>query len=298
MHYSLSLILQHKCSFFNVNFSVHKHDIYDLLKMIEPYIDTLRTNCTHCPLHSDYITVAECTYLIVLNKENQLTTAVDLSVYSNNQQLRLYDCIKINKMNPLRPSIIFPFNDDTDNSYFTLLRKSLITYTETIHTSIIVLEKNQFSNTFSQERNSTPMLINNSINLDIPNDHYNNYFISKSKSINPSKMIKSNYAIQAHAQISLNSSDQRIQRCILFVTKTITSDSLHQGYIRSSVRGNRNTDILFFNIGGDYRYCPQKGGHHQRNTVAILIDTNNLTYTIRCKDFHCDNTNLLWKSID
>ncbi|CAF4500453.1 unnamed protein product, partial [Rotaria socialis] len=57
-----------------------------------------------------------------------------------------------------------------------------------------------------------------------------------------------------------------------------------QGYISACVRGKYISDIFFFNIAGEYRFCTRKGSHHQRNTTVILIDIKNETYSIQCKD--------------
>ena len=61
---------------------------------------------------------------------------------------------------------------------------------------------------------------------------------------------------------------------------------------------NYNEDLLFFNIGGKYRFCPHKRTHHQHNTTAILIDMQNHTYCTRCKDPDCNSSFLLWNSIE
>ncbi|CAF4343459.1 unnamed protein product [Rotaria sp. Silwood2] len=76
------------------------------------------------------------------------------------------------------------------------------------------------------------------------------------------------------------------------------SDQIHQGYIRSCNRGDKNNNILFFNIGGNYRFCPQIRAHHQNNTTAILIDTKKLTYSIRCTDSQCNNKFLTWNMLE
>ena len=69
------------------------------------------------------------------------------------------------------------------------------------------------------------------------------------------------------------------------------------GYIHSCISGTKNNNILFFNISGNYRFCPKKGDHHQNNSVSIIIDTKKLTYAIRCKDVQCDNSVLIWNLI-
>ncbi len=78
----------------------------------------------------------------------------------------------------------------------------------------------------------------------------------------------------------------------------ITKDNNHIGRIQSCVQGNRNTNKLFFNITGNYRFCPKIGTHHKRNFTAIIIDMSNNTFAIRCKDTQCDNTSLTWHFID
>ena len=103
-------------------------------------------------------------------------------------------------------------------------------------------------------------------------------------------------------QKSSNNNSNHIEyeqgKFIQFLESLIKSDPNHQGYISSCVRGSYNNQLLFFNIGGNYRYCPRKGTHHQNNSVAILIDTKRLTYAIRCKDPQCDNTFITWTAIN
>jgi len=84
---------------------------------------------------------------------------------------------------------------------------------------------------------------------------------------------------------------------IPFINKMITQDNNHVGRIHSSVQGNRKTNKLFFNITGNYRFCPKIKTHHKRNSIAIIIDVSNNTFAIRCKDAQCDNTSLTWHFI-
>jgi hypothetical protein len=84
--------------------------------------------------------------------------------------------------------------------------------------------------------------------------------------------------------------DQNIQMFTVFVENIIKSDSSHREYILSCLRGNYNKNILFYNIRGTNRYCPKKNAHHHRNTIAIMIDTKNIAYSIRCRDTDYDNT--------
>ncbi len=295
LHLSLWMIVQHKCSSFNINCIIEKHTISDLITILKPYVNTLRTCCMKCQLLFDQITVAEVAHLLVLNKQNQLTLAIDLNVYSKNQQFRLLDCVKIGKTNPLQPSSFFPFNNNCDIPYFELLRKSIVTYINSVEIPAIYLENNQFVGKFIDKMNSPSSLNDKLNNL---NAHINTYFKSDSNSTPISSINTLKILPQTFNLTNIDPTQQPMQQFIVFVKKMIESDKLHQGYIRSCVRGNRNTDVLFFNIEGEYRYCPRKGAHHQRNTVAILIDTKNLTYTIRCKDSDCNNKSLTWKNIE
>lgn len=86
-------------------------------------------------------------------------------------------------------------------------------------------------------------------------------------------------------------------RYLNFVLTTITKEPMHQGTIHSTVKGKMNPDVIFFNITGKYRYCPQIQGHHRRNSTAILVNRVNDTYAIRCKDPQCNNRTLEWKKI-
>ncbi|CAF4221896.1 unnamed protein product [Rotaria magnacalcarata] len=101
IHYSLLLITQHKCSSFQIDSISQKYTISDLLILLKPYVNTLRTCCIQCQLYIGYITIAEFSHLLVLDKQNQLTLAVDLNVYCKNQQFRLFDSVKLGKTNPL-----------------------------------------------------------------------------------------------------------------------------------------------------------------------------------------------------
>ena len=96
---------------------------------------------------------------------------------------------------------------------------------------------------------------------------------------------------------SLDLSIDNTQIFTSFIKNIITSDPSHQDYIHSYAGGTYNKNLLFFNIAGNYRYCPKKNGHHQRNTITIMINTKNYTYCIRCKDKECNNTILSWKKI-
>ena len=137
----------------------------------------------------------------------------------------------------------------------------------------------------------------NFINIESINKHINNSsFPYLYTNINASQNLS--HSLHVNKINNLNLPVPDIQIFTNFVENIITSDPSHQGYIHSCLRGTYNKDLLFFNIAGNYRYCPKRNGHHQRNTVAIMINTKSRTYSIRCKDVDCNNTFLSWKKME
>ena len=132
--------------------------------------------------------------------------------------------------------------------------------------------------------------------LNIINQHLNSYFIA-SNNLSANMKLNTVNNLQLTEKKSIGLSDYEIQKFTVFIQKLITSDVEHNGYIHSSIRGTHHNRILFFNIRGNYRFCPQKGSHHQSNTVSILVDIKNCTYAIRCKDSECNNTFLKWNKL-
>jgi hypothetical protein len=258
----------------------------------------LRERCVECHLLSNYFNVAEVAHLVVLNVQNEFTLAIDLGVYSKNQQFRLFDCVKKGKNNPLRLSNYFPFYSDCEIPYNDILSRSLLTNIEGKDLPVVLLENNQFI-----WKHTSTILVSSTANDDNVDNlrHINIHFSSLfTSNVNYSSISNKTHSTRSNIipHMNFDEKDDQIQQFISFVNKLITSESLYQGYISSYARGNFNRNILFFNIGGNYRFCPRKGGHHQRNTVAILVDVRNHTYCIRCKDPQCNNTILLWNKIE
>lgn len=268
----------------------------ELVIILTPYIDSLRKCCTNCNLHNSCISVAEVAHLLVRNSDSQVTTAVDMKVYSKNQQFRLFNCVKKNQMNPLVVSNRLPFDNDREFSLTKMLKKSIVTCIEQSNLPIIYLKDDQFLCKNIEKTEIFEKYDNRVLNLNFVNQHIKNFYMcnlkckSNAQYCNSINNFKTTYINNDH--------NEKVQLFMPFVTKLITQDKNHTGYIRSCIQGTTNKDILFFNIGGQYRYCDKKGGHHQRNTTAILIDSKNLTYSIRCKDANCDNTCLIWKKIE
>lgn len=297
IHYLLFSIIKHKCLSFDINSTAEKSTITDLIKLLTPYIHTLRTKCTNCHLLSDYISIAEISHLMVLNKQNQLTLAIDMHVYSKNQQFRLFDSIKKNKNNPLVLSTYYPFNNCTTNSYFDIIEKSLVTNTKNIHVPIVCLAHNEFIFKINDTISSSIYFDSNLYNFTFINTHLNAFYL-QNQTDRPTTCYNNAVILKNNITTTIDQNDDQINQFIPFIDKLIKSDKLHQGYISSCVRGNYNKDLLFFNIGGHYRYCPRIGSHHRSNTTAIIIDLNNQTYTIRCKDRDCNNKLSVWNIIE
>ncbi|UJR12409.1 hypothetical protein I4U23_016586 [Adineta vaga] len=79
---------------------------------------------SQCYLQSIHVNVSEIAYLLVLNKSSTWTFAIDLNVYSKNQQFRLFDSIKNGKNNPFRQSNLFPFSSQSNLFYDDILTLS------------------------------------------------------------------------------------------------------------------------------------------------------------------------------
>jgi len=234
----------------------------------------------------------------VRNKKNKWTIAIDLNVYSKNQQFRLFNSVKYGKNNPLIPSGTFPFDCQSQFTTSNILQKSLISFIENDKIPTIYFKDKRFISdlSVSSYSNSNINISNNLINIKLINNHIDNLCFSKTYANVESnqKASHSSYSLQNN---NIHLSDQQIQIFKTFVEKIISSDPSYQGYIHSCVPGTQNKAILFFNIGGNYRFCPKKNAHHQNNTVAIIINTKNCTYCIRCKDIDCNNSILTWKTI-
>jgi hypothetical protein len=82
-----------------------------------------------------------------------------------------------------------------------------------------------------------------------------------------------------------------------FIFKLITQTYHSNGYIQSRQPGTKNRSLVFYNIGGDFRYCERLERHHQSNGTCIIIDTCTNKYQIKCKDPDCKNFKPSWKKI-
>lgn len=300
IHFFLWFIATHKCNSFNIDQSIEKCSISALIDLLSKYVSVLRTCCTECYVYSKFITVSELAYLLVLNRENQYVLAIDLAVYSKNQQFRLFDCVKRHKQNPLLQSSSLTPAQSLKYSYKEILKYSLLTYHESTDVSLFSQKNNQFVYELKYHDDQSTNATCEFINVNILNDHMRNFYENITNSTNIFNHTNSNVSPCSinTRYMTNNLLDASMKEIVSFVEKIITNDPSHLGHIRSYVHGDRNPNVIFFNIGGEYRFCPRLNRHHKRNTTAIFVDTINLTFTIRCKDPDCKYASLIWSKIE
>ena len=299
LHYLLTCVLAHKCSSFGIKFDVKRHSLQQIISVTSSHLLQLRTTCTNCMLWRDTLSAAEITNLLVRDKNSKWTLAIDLSVYSRNQQFRCFDCVKIGKCNPLIRFQSITNMSNAKKSYTDNLLSSLITYNPManacnvlqIENSEIVIRRREMNSTF------------------IPMNNYSYYHEDISQFIlgyaTPSPRSTFEYTMKTTSHNTFNISSHNyetlppdITTYHTFVNHIITTDPNHRGFIRSYVTGTKYDRMIFFNIGGNYRYCTKKGTHHLRNTTAFIVNTEQRTFAIRCKDPECDNSILTWNKIN
>ena len=295
----LFAVANHKCLYMNsiIDSNSYTTSIKTLISLLSPYITQIRANCSNCMLLNNEISAADIAYLLVCNKKQEWLLIVDLHVYSRNQQFRTYDAIKTGLNNPLITTNDFPFQQTKSHSYFDILNKSLITNTINIHVPLILLENEYLFNSQTASKLTFE-----------PIDIKNNFRQSDNRKSSKISLHDIPNLLSSYEQRKKTTSNLQIEPVPMFtdvifndylpfVNTIITHDDKHRGRIQSCVRGNRNTNKLFFNISGHYRYCPKIAAHHHKNSTTIIIDISNDTYAIRCKDPYCDNTYLTWHHI-
>ena len=145
MHYLLTSLLTHKCSSFSIDVNLQSFSLRQLISVASSFVFQLRNNCTGCMLWRNSISIAELAHLLVQDKNNRWTLAIDLSVYSRNQQFRCFDCVKIGKQNRLISFESLINASVQISSYTHTLLSSLITYSPTADAlNILHLENSQF----------------------------------------------------------------------------------------------------------------------------------------------------------
>ncbi|CAF3889090.1 unnamed protein product [Rotaria magnacalcarata] len=217
--------------------------------------------------------------------ENHIDLALEefLVLEAYNTQKISYHFIHAN------PNILFENN--------ITLEKSLISNIKTIpHLQSLSFNTKQDEFSFMQSRTSALTTENKNEVLNSINDHLKHHCIFQNK-LTPINKSNSLTTISISKNNHNNFQHETAAKFIPFIENIIKSDENHQGYIYTCIPGKYNKNLLFFNLGGNYRYCPKNGSHHRNNPIAILLDTKKLIYTIRCKDSECNNNVLNWISI-
>lgn len=264
------------------------YSIHQLISLLGPHICSMRIRCVNCLIYGKWIYASDIAYLLILNKKHEWTLAVDTHVYSKNQQFRLFNCVKIGQNNAFTQTNDFPFQVGRDHSFDDILHASLITNIQQPNKPLVQFNHNDIIFDINIKMFCLINLQRFMSKLNDRNDHLK---------INPTIQHIHPVRIDQSVEISGLESPTSIDFYTDFVRKLIKSDSNQEGFIRSQVIGTRNPNILMYNIGGNYRFCPRKGSHHHRNNVCILIDKINCKFTIRCKDPQCDNSILIWNKI-
>ena len=104
-------------------------------------------------------------------------------------------------------------------------------------------------------------------------------------------------AIQIPTTISRMDISNKEKNYEYFISKLITQIYHSNGYVQSRQPGTKISFLIFYNIGGDFRYCERLERHHQSNGTCIIIDTCTNKYQIKCKDPDCRNFKPSWKNI-
>jgi hypothetical protein len=293
IHYLLFSIIKHRCKAFHIEIFKCQFTILDLIELLAPHVMVLRNQCSSCCSSIPNVSISDIAHILVINKSNQWSTAIDINVYSKNQQFRLFNSVKYGKNNPLVPCEAFPFDSQSKYSSSELLYLSMISTNYDYHIPIISFKNDQFNFETVNNNSEKNFLIINKLNDYLRVSLTGHLSENNNTTINATK----SNLLTIEEISSVDVFDPNIEKFTTFVQDIIKLDPSHQGYILSCRRGDYNKNILFFNIGGNYRYCPKINAHHRHNTVAIMINIKNNSYSIRCKDKECDNTTINWKKI-
>ncbi|CAF4614693.1 unnamed protein product, partial [Rotaria socialis] len=216
----------------------------------------------------------------------------DLHVYNKNQQFRLYKATKFGKHNPLLTTSSFSFNGQNERknemlidktiNYDSILSHALISYTVN-NTNLLI---------FSFNENKWSLLDQHENRIvDLTTKTYFTTLIISKTSPNETNALK---RIPPTNTTDLANNTDHFKS---FITNLITKIYHTNAYIRSCQRGTNNPSLLFYNIGGEFRFCERLQRHHQSNNTCIIVDTSTCKYQIKCKDPDCKNFKPPWKHI-
>jgi hypothetical protein len=281
-------LASHGCQTFRALSIQNDISISELIVRLSPFINCFRASCQNCLSWHGLIAGDDVAHLFVLDRKEKFKLSIDFSVYSRNQQFRLFNCSKYGFNNPLVVSRLYPFGDGTMTSDDCIIRHSIITNTNDLALPIVMNDQNRWLAVIDS---SVCSIAQRTL------AYAQELFI-----FDHSSLLRSNTmsAVDKMTSMVIDQSllfDSYIDRYVHFVNRLITYDAMHVGRIHSCVLGNVNRNLLFVNIVGNYRYCPKKGSHHLHNGISIIVDMSSDTFAVLCKDPDCDNRTLSWKPI-
>ena len=271
-------MLDHKCSSFSIDLDVKSLPIKELISVASRYVLQLRKNCDLCLIWNDSISAAEIANLLVLNKNNRWILAIDMSVYSKNQQFRCFDCVKQGKQNRLIQSEYMLTRSTEVKSFNNVLSCSLITYNVmSIVSNILHLENSQFV-LHSTTMNFEPILLRD---YSIFQEQIFSY---SSDRMNPAHKVFTAYPKIDFTRHKINkmieNDNESISNCTpyhAFIDKIITRDPAHRGFIRSFSFGNTKS---WFDLLQHRRKLSIL--HQERIAPHTKYYCNNCQYTTTC----------------
>ncbi|UJR12693.1 hypothetical protein I4U23_016867 [Adineta vaga] len=279
----IKMLLQH-CSYFILSHPCHEHlvqpnsmnaanDLDGCIKCLQMIL--MHIDFCSCIIPETKVTCKNFQKLLFKNSDGLYQWIFDLNVYSNNQQFRLYQSTKFGKHNPLLPTSDFPFNPcnkqydismNNDGIDHSMLKHSLIAYISD-DSNIVVLSYNDNKWVAMNEHD-------NSITELTPS-----YNFADSSTI--AKFTIQNNLIQATATKCKQDLSNNEEYYKTFIFKLMKETYHTNGHIQSCQKGSKNRSILFFNIGGDFRFCERLQRHHKSNQTCIIIDTFTNNYQIK-----------------
>lgn len=280
--------MKHKCSHYHIDLPCSYYSSAESLSLLSAHVQTMRIYCENCFIYKNLINASDIAHLIIINKKRMKSLAIDTHVYSTNQQFRLLGCVKYGHNNPFKQVINLKFKMVDNQVLHEVLLRSLITNSGESPSMTIQMKNHKFQIDSTVFTSHYSQLKNFILILNRENRYNESNHTIQHKKI---------FSNQNSIPIQSNDNSVSIQKYFDFVNKLISNDLHHRGFIRSHIIGTRNRNVLIYNIGGDYRYCPRKGTHHLRNSTSILIDMLHQKFAFRCKDSECDNTILIWNDM-
>ena len=80
IHYLLYSIIKHRCKVFHVEIFQSQFTISELIELLAPYVMLLRSQCSSCYSSIPNVSIADIAYLLIKNKSNQWSIAIDMNV--------------------------------------------------------------------------------------------------------------------------------------------------------------------------------------------------------------------------